>query len=233
MKNLVYKICVGIVSFLQTLLFWMFIIGLSTKSAGSDSNTTLGIVGMVAFLLIANVIDKFLRKEDGWWCVLINVIFAPVRFITQILGYVLSATKGYNMQRGAYDNDSTKCTLVYYLTSIDLSGNKKDLPSKAVLAAMQKIASEENDAVYYPSGAVLRMHTEVTVEGHKISFKVVGVHENFELIKDADELKKHEGYVVAAVKDITKEIDAKCDQWYKAQKCEATYELNVDFVERP
>lgn len=232
MKNLVYKICVGVVSFLQTLLFWMFIIGLSTKSAGSDSNTTLGIVGMVAFLLIANVLDKFLRKEDGWWCVLINVIFAPVRFFTQILGYVLATKKGYKMERGSYDNDNTKCTLVYYLTSIDLNGKKKDLPHNIVLSAMQKIASEENDAVYYPSGAVLRMHTEVTVEDHKISFKIVGVHEKFELIKDADELKKHEGYVVAAVKDITKEIDAKCDQWYKAQKCEATYELNVDFVER-
>ncbi len=233
MKNLVYKICVGVVSFLQTLLFWMVILSFTSSSTINASNKNAAVIGLTVILLIVNVLDKFLRKEDSWWCVLINVIFAPVRFFTQILGYVLASKKGYNMQRGCYEIDSTKSTLVYYLTSIDLSGKKKDLPYNVVLSAMQKIASEENDAVYYPSGAALRIHTEVTVEGHKISFKIVGVHEKFELIKDADELKKHEGYVVAAVKDITKEIDAKCDQWYKAQKCEATYELNVDFVERP
>lgn len=66
MKNLVYKIFVGVVSFLQTLLFWMVVLSFTSSSTINASNKNAAVIGLTVILLIVNVLDKFLRKEDSW-----------------------------------------------------------------------------------------------------------------------------------------------------------------------
>ncbi len=227
MKNLVYKICVGVVSFLQTLLFWMVVLSFTSSSTINASNKNAAVIGLTVILLIVNVLDKFLRKEDSWWCVLINVIFAPVRFITQIIGFVICSKKRTRMARGSYDSDDTKKTLVYYLTSLDL-GKKDDVTKKDIIAAMERIAVASGDTIRFPSGAVVNIVTDFNLKGNELQFTVVRLCEKFELT-DENEIAKLKPIVDQKLDHAVQSIRANVKKWIDSQDTALEFNLKIDW----
>lgn len=254
MKNTLWKVCIGIVSFLQAVIFVIMCAMFSTVK-GFGEIILLLIMSFIA-LGILSLLDKVLRKEKDWMSVIWTILLSPIRFIAQIIAFIVASKKNLTMERGKYDDTNNWYKFVYLLTTIDIAPKKKktstyssssssqshpsspakkpvaDLAPAVVTQAMLEIARYGNDAIHYPSGPVLRIHTEFKLEGHKLHFTIVGQHEHFELFKSDSELKAKRATVDATVERISNSLSNKAEKWYQDQNCIASYELSVDYVER-